>query len=306
MEKNITFQDLDLNNAFLFAATAQNPEVCQIILEIALGHAIPKVKVHAEHTVLYSSDFKSIRLDVYGEDEVDVRYDLESQNEKKNLPKRSRYYQAKLDVSSLQPGEEYSDLKPLYIIFICTFDPFDRGFYRYTFEPICKEDRELRLEDETCRVFLNTKGKNNDDVPEELVEFLHYMENSTDNFIETETHSRSVRKIHDMVKQVKKSAKLEEQFMRGEELLKQREQAGREVGFAEGHTSGLAEGLAAGRRDSLLLILRTKGEVSEALFGKISNQSDVEVLDNWISLACQISDTEEFERQISDDESEPI
>ena len=94
--------------------------------------------------------------------------------------------------------------------------------------------------------------------------------------------------------------------MRGEELLKQREQAGREVGFAEGHTSGLAEGLAAGRRDSLLLILRTKGEVSEALFGKISNQSDVEVLDNWISLACQISDTEEFERQISDDESEPI
>lgn len=72
----------------------QNPEVCQLILEIALGHPIPKVKVHAEHTVLYSSDFKSIRLDVYGEDEVDVRYDLESQNEKKNLPKRSRYYQS--------------------------------------------------------------------------------------------------------------------------------------------------------------------------------------------------------------------
>ena len=94
MENNISFQDLDLNNAFLFAATAQNPEVCQLILEIALGHAIPKVKVHAKHTVLYSSDFKSIRLDVYGEDEVDVRYDLESQNEKKNLPKRSRYYQS--------------------------------------------------------------------------------------------------------------------------------------------------------------------------------------------------------------------
>ena len=88
MINNISFQDLDLNNAFLFAATAQNPEVCQLILEIALGRPISKVKVHAEHTVLYSSDFKSIRLDVYGEDEVDVRYDLESQNEKKNLHKR--------------------------------------------------------------------------------------------------------------------------------------------------------------------------------------------------------------------------
>lgn len=294
MENNITFQDLDLNNAFLFAATAQNPEVCQLILEIALGHPVPKVKVHAEHTVLYSSDFKSIRLDVYGEDEVDVRYDLEFQNEKKNLPKRSRYYQAELDVSSLKPGEDYSNLKPLYIIFICTFDPFDRGFYRYTFEPICKEDKELVLNDETCRVFLNTKGKNNEDVPEDLVEFLHYMENSTDQYIEAKTHSQSVRKIHDMVKQVKRNAKLEEQFMRGEELLKQREQVG--------HAAGLVEG----RRDSLMIALQTKGTVSEELSDKIGKQADLEVLNNWIALACQASDIEEFERQISDDESKPI
>lgn len=278
----------------MFAATAKNPEVCQIILEIALGHSIPKVKVHAEHTVLYSSDFKSIRLDVYGEDEVDVRYDLESQNEKKNLPKRSRYYQAELDVSSLKPGEDYSNLKPLYIIFICTFDPFDRGFYRYTFEPICKEDRELMLDDETCRVFLNTKGKNNEDVPEELVEFLHYMENSTDHYIQTKTHSKAVRKIHDVVKQVKKSAKLEEQFMRGEELLKQREQMGREAGLAEG------------RRESLIIVLQSMGVVSDTLSEKIESQSDLEVLNNWIALACKESDIEEFERQISDDESEPV
>ena len=306
MENNITFQDLDLNNAFLFAATAKNPEVCQIILEIALGHSIPKVKVHAEHTVLYSSDFKSIRLDVYGEDEVDVRYDLESQNEKKNLPKRSRYYQAELDVSSLKPGEDYSNLKPLYIIFICTFDPFDRGFYRYTFEPICKEDRELMLDDETCRVFLNTKGKNNEDVPEELVEFLHYMENSTDQYIETKTHSKAVRKIHDVVKQVKKSAKLEEQFMRGEELLKQREQMGREAGLAEGREVGLATGLIEGRRESLIIVLQNKGVVSQRLSEKLESQSDLEVLNNWLALACKASDIEEFERQISDDESEPV
>ena len=231
---------------------------------------------------------------MYGEDEVDVKYDLESQNEKKNLPKRSRYYQAELDVSSLKPGEDYSNLKPLYIIFICTFDPFDRGFYRYTFEPICKEDKELMLDDETCRIFLNTKGKNNEDVPEELVEFLHYMENSTDHYIETKTHSQSVRKIHDMVKQVKRSAKLEEQFMRGEELLKQREQMGREAGLVQG------------RRDSLIIVLQAKGTISEALSGKIALQSDLEVLNNWIALAGQVSDIEEFERQIRDDESEPI
>lgn len=31
-----------------------------------------------------------------------------------------------------------------------------------------------------------------------------------------------------------------------------------------------------------------------------------ELLSNWIALACQVSDIEEFKRQISDDESEPI
>ena len=101
-----------------------------------------------------------------------------------------------------------------------------------------------------------------------------------------------------MVKQVKKSAKVEEQFMRGEELLKRREQVGREAGLAEGHAKGC--------RDSLMIVLQTKGTVSEALSGKIAIQSDLEVLNHWIALAGRVSDIEEFERQINDGESEPL
>ena len=175
---NKSFQELDLSNAFLFGATAQDPEACRLIVKIATGRDVQTVSVHAEHSVLFSSDFRSVRLDVYGTDETDVNYNVEAQNRnEKNLPKRSRYHQAELDVSALKPGEDFNNLKPSYIIFICTFDPFNQGLYRYTFEERCKEC-DMGLGDETCKIFLNTKGNNEKDVPKELVQFLKYMENT--------------------------------------------------------------------------------------------------------------------------------
>lgn len=55
------FKDLDLSNAFLFAAALEDEQTCQIVLEIILGKKIPKVKVHSEHTILYNSDFRPVR-----------------------------------------------------------------------------------------------------------------------------------------------------------------------------------------------------------------------------------------------------
>ena len=114
-----SFQELDLCNSFLFAVALEDPETCQLILEIILGQSISDVVVHTEHNIMLNSDFKSVRLDVYAKDGFQVNYNLESQNDdEKNLPKRSRYYQAELDVSSLKPGEDYNKLEPSYIIFI--------------------------------------------------------------------------------------------------------------------------------------------------------------------------------------------
>lgn len=42
---------------------------------------VPKVSVHVEHSILISSDFRSVRLDVYASDELKVGYDIEAQNE---------------------------------------------------------------------------------------------------------------------------------------------------------------------------------------------------------------------------------
>lgn len=75
-----------------------------------------------------------------------------------NLPKRSRYHQAEMDVASIPPGSDFNELKSSYVIFICTFDPFGKGLYQYTFENICKENG-MPLGDGTPKFFLIPKEK---------------------------------------------------------------------------------------------------------------------------------------------------
>lgn len=134
------FQDLNLSDAYLFAATLEDAETCRITLEILLGIKVDSVTVHAEHTVLFSRDYRSIRLDIYAQDESYNSYNVEMQVENEgNLPKRSRYHQAEMDVMSIPPGSSFNDLKPNYVVFICCFDPFGDGLFRYTFTNKCSE-----------------------------------------------------------------------------------------------------------------------------------------------------------------------
>ncbi|MBQ7796852.1 MAG: Rpn family recombination-promoting nuclease/putative transposase [Lachnospiraceae bacterium] len=220
------FQELDLTNAFLFSAALEDSETCRLILEIILGFPISHVKVRAEHSMLFSSDFRSIRLDIYASDDLQVEYNIEMQNENEgNLAKRGRFHQAEMDVLSLKPGEDFNDLPPGYVVFICAFDPFGAGLYRYTFENTCAE-LGFPLHDGTKKIFLNTKGTNDNDVPEDLVHFLHYVGNSTDEYVEHIGNSR-IRKIHNRVTYIKKSREWEGRFMKFEELLKRSENKGR-------------------------------------------------------------------------------
>ncbi len=279
--QNKTFQELDLCNSFLFAAALEQPEICRLVLEIILGCKMPEVKVHAEHSVLVSSDFRSVRFDVYASDKLQVAYDVEAQNENEgNLPKRSRYYQAEMDVSSLKPGEDFNELKPGYVIFICTFDPFGKGQYRYTFEERCLEC-DLALGDETRKIFLNTKGRNDAEVPAELVHFLKYMEESTDTYVSQVTE-QSIIQLHERVTELKRWRELEGRFMTGEELMRQRERKGR----------------LAGRAESILELLEDCGAVPESLKEQIGEQKDIGVLTRWHKLSAKVDSVEQFMEQM--------
>ena len=78
---------------------------------------------------------------------------------------------------------------------------------------------------ETCKIFLNTKGANDNEVPELLVDFLHYVENSSDEYVE-QVSNYKIGLLHDKVCKVKKSREWEAQYMTFEELLQDYEKKG--------------------------------------------------------------------------------
>lgn len=275
------FQDLDLSNAYLFAAAMQDEETCRLVLQTIIEKEIKKVKVHAEHTMFYSSDFRSVRLDIYARDEAEVGYNIEMQNtNKKNLAKRSRFYQAEMDITSLKHGEDYEQLKPSYIVFICTFDPFGKGLYKYTFESYCKR-ADVYLEDETQRIFISTKGKDEADVSPELIHFLRYIENSTDE-VACQNADDTVNYLHNRVRGLKRNRELEVGYMRLEEMLNDKKE----------------EGKLEGRIESLIELLSELGDIPESIQGKIRQEDDIQTLSKWTKLAASVNSVDEFKAQM--------
>ena len=288
-----TFQELNLSNAFLFAAALEDPETCRLVLEIILDTKLPKVNVHAEQSILVSSDFRSIRLDIYASDEMQVSYNVEAQNDdRKNLAKRSRYHQAEMDVASLKPGDDFNDLKPGYVIFICTFDPFGKGLYRYTFEERCLEC-DMSLGDGTRKIFLNSRGRDDGDVPKELVHFLKYMEQSTDEYV-SELTEESIIKLHEKVTELKKWRRLEARYMTVEEWLKDREAASNEKVKQEAKQEAKQEV----RQEAVFELLEEYGAIPEHVREVVLAQCDLEVLKRWHKLAARAGSIEQFEKEM--------
>ena len=179
----VPLKNLNLSNRFLFDEVMEDVQTHQNALEIIFGKEISLLdKPQTEKEFRISPLIRSVRMDVFAMDKEQSVYNTEMQDQKKkDLAKRSRYYQSMIDTSLLEPGiPNYNLLSQSFIIIITTFDLFGFGKYVYTFEPRCREVPECALADDATRIFLNTKGKNDDEISEELAEFLHYIENSTD------------------------------------------------------------------------------------------------------------------------------
>ena len=78
-----------------------------------------------------------------------------------NLAKRLRYYQAVLDISTLEKGTDYEQLHDSFLIFFCTFDYLAKGLPVYTFKTVCSEDMRIRLPDAITKVIVNSSAAEN-------------------------------------------------------------------------------------------------------------------------------------------------
>ena len=210
---NKTLKELNLEDDFLFAKVMSDKNICKELLEKILEIEIEKVEmVEEQKTIDLLLESKGIRLDVYVKDETNAIYNVEMQRGKhKNLPKRLRYYQGSIDLDLISKGEDYRKLAKSYVIFICTFDLFNKGLHKYTFQNVCLEDNSILLNDEAQKIILNTKGIMKD-LSEELLEFLKYVENSTNDTAKN-AKGNLVRSIHKRVQEVKNDDSMEAEYM---------------------------------------------------------------------------------------------
>ena len=130
-----TWEELGLSDNYIFQKVMLNEKLCKKILSEIIGKEVVKIDYTAyEKVIEIRSDVKGVRLDVYVKDEEEVVYNVEMQNtDNDNLPKRSRYYHNLIDLDLMEKGSEYESLNHSYVIFICTFDLFEKGYYKYIF-----------------------------------------------------------------------------------------------------------------------------------------------------------------------------
>lgn len=65
------------------------------------------------------------------------------------------------------------------------------------------------------------------------------------------------------------------------------------------------EGIAIGRTEDILELLKDKGGVSEELRTRIMSQRDLNVLNGWFRLAAQSRTVAEFENAVSEEQERP-
>lgn len=291
-------EDMNLLENFLFESVLSYPEIGEKfgkkLLEIIFGRQFDQLKVFPQKIYPGSdSDLHGTRLDVYFEEGdfdsvmkngiLKTVYNLETErNNKKDavraLPKRVRFYHAKIDAKSLRAGSSYDQLKNVIIVMITPFDPFGRNRMIYTIRNRCVEDPDMPYDDGAVTIFLFTRGTYGI-VSEELRQLLTYMEHTT----RENACNDDLQEMHRMVEQVKQSEEVELSYMSMyEEYRMVREDAEMET-----------------RQENILELLEELGEIPASLEKEIREQESIPVLKQWHKIAAKVNSIQEFELQIS-------
>lgn len=240
-------KELTLLDSFLFNAAMEKPEIAHNILSIILGNKeIPSITVGIpEKNQKPFYDSRAVRLDLLAFDKDEVVYDAEAQKKNtgnRNLRRRSRYYQSQIDVSLMKPGDlNFGKLNDVYVIFISPFDLFGKKKYMYTFRMTCDEADGMPLDDGAVRIYLNTHGENDDEVSPELIEFLHYMEKTSQ--YDKEIENERVRELANQIEDLKSSQEVGVKYMQRWEEIEWAKLEAIAEGRAEGEISKTIESI---------------------------------------------------------------
>ena len=181
----------------IFMNVMRSPKICRALLELILPNeeigairlkksdnplidnseidegADENLSVEMQKTLKLEADAHGVRFDAFvASSKLWADIEMQTDNDSK-IDKRARYYHANMDLDFLEQGQSYENLKPSYVIFICTFDRFKRDEPVYFFRSWDVE-KGLPLDDLSYTIVLNTKCSP-EKVPEALKPFYEYL-----------------------------------------------------------------------------------------------------------------------------------
>ena len=267
MYRSKKFEDLTISDDFMFGIVMRDPKYCKPFLETILNIKISRIEYPEDQkTINLSLDAKSIRLDVYVEDDSNTVYNIEMQNgHHENLPKRTRYYQGMIDLNLLDKGMDYTQLKQSFVIFVCTFDPFHIGRHVYTFENRCVEDPNVQLNDGTQKIILNTKGIF-DDVRPELKRLLNFIDGR-------QPEDAFTQDLSEAVESAKHNKKWRHDYMTLQMAYDEKYHEGLVNGIQQGRENGIVE-----EKEYTARRMLSSGKYSDAEISEITGLSMEQIL----------------------------
>ena len=252
------YEELTIQDNFIFQKVMRNKRICKQTIERLLDIDIKDISYpEEEKSIDIRLDSKSIRMDVYVNDDKGTVFNIEMQTSKdmEELVKRTRYYQALIDIDLLEKGQSYSALNDTYIIFICTFGVFTGNRHKYSFKNLCIEEQGLSLDDGTTKLFLSTKGTA-DDISKPLKYFLDYIDGK-------EPADELMQEIDNEVDTIKRCDEWRRDYMTLAFEMDKKFAEGKAEGLAEGKAEGLAEGKAEGKAEAVINLMETMNITAE-------------------------------------------
>ena len=237
------FEELTIQDNFMFYKLMQDPLLCKKVLQTVLGRRIGGIITLKRQEIIDNSyGAKGVRLDVVAKDDEKKLYNVEMQmSNDSSLVYRLRYYQGSLDVAALDKGQDYDELPQTIIIFLCNGDMLGRGLPICTIQKYCAEDGII-VDDGTKQIVINYSLYDLIE-DEELKAFCRYCKTN-------EISSELTKEMDMEVNAIKQNERARQEysflFNRYPDYIQKAMKEGEKKGIAQGITQGRAEGIAEG------------------------------------------------------------
>ena len=143
-----------------------------------------------------------------------------------------------MDIDLLLKGNNYTQLKESFVIFVCKDDFFGENLPCYTFSNTCKEKPDLQLGDESHKIIFNASAFENEKNLEKK-SILEYI-------IDKKSTSDFTEKLDTLVEQTKLNEIFKGDYMAWGLAEFDAEQRGKKEGYSAGISDGIQQGISQG------------------------------------------------------------